>query len=327
MALTILGPGDAPVAGAFNCALINNMPDLAFAATERQFTRLLSRAARRVPLQVRRYSMPGIARSPAVVGRLASDYFPLDHLWSFGADAVMVTGSEPLAARIQDEPYWETMVELLDWSEHHTGTVVASCLAAHAALQHFDGLERVRLPVKRSGLYEQTVAAGHALTAGLPRTTVLPHSRHNDVPSAGLLDHGYDLLMASEQTGWSVASTERHGCRVVLIQGHPEYDADTLLREYRRDLGRFVRGERPDIPTIPAGYLAGRDAERVAAFAASAEAAAEATTTTHTPPDIDAFPFDAIASRLRAPWQRPALGLFDHWISDAGARRLAAASG
>jgi homoserine O-succinyltransferase/O-acetyltransferase len=27
----------------------------------------------------------------------------------------------------------------------------------------------------------------------------------------------------------------------VLLQGHPEYDSATLLREYRRDVGRFLR--------------------------------------------------------------------------------------
>ena len=29
----------------------------------------------------------------------------------------------------------------------------------------------------------------------------------------------------------------------VFFQGHPEYESDTLLREYRRDMGRYFRGE------------------------------------------------------------------------------------
>ncbi len=41
----------------------------------------------------------------------------------------------------------------------------------------------------------------------------------------------------------------------VFLQGHPEYDADTLAREYRRDVGRFLAGERADAPAPPAGLL------------------------------------------------------------------------
>src|SRR5439155_887918 len=41
----------------------------------------------------------------------------------------------------------------------------------------------------------------------------------------------------------------------VFFQGHPEYDAVTLLLEYRRDLGRYLRGERDAHPAMPKGYL------------------------------------------------------------------------
>jgi homoserine O-succinyltransferase len=41
----------------------------------------------------------------------------------------------------------------------------------------------------------------------------------------------------------------------VFFQGHPEYEADTLLREYRRDAGRYLRGESDNYPLIPNGYF------------------------------------------------------------------------
>ena len=34
----------------------------------------------------------------------------------------------------------------------------------------------------------------------------------------------------------------------VHFQGHPEYGAQTLLKEYRRDIKRFLRAERETIP-------------------------------------------------------------------------------
>ena len=33
------------------------------------------------------------------------------------------------------------------------------------------------------------------------------------------------------------------GSQFVFLQGHPEYDANSLAREYRRDMDRYMRGE------------------------------------------------------------------------------------
>jgi len=41
----------------------------------------------------------------------------------------------------------------------------------------------------------------------------------------------------------------------VFFQGHPEYDSDTLLREYRRDVCRYMKSEVTTYPSIPAGYF------------------------------------------------------------------------
>ena len=48
---------------------------------------------------------------------------------------------------------------------------------------------------------------------------------------------------------------ERDRSLFVFFQGHPEYDTDTLAREYRRDVGRFLRGERDNFPATPRGYF------------------------------------------------------------------------
>ena len=41
----------------------------------------------------------------------------------------------------------------------------------------------------------------------------------------------------------------------VFFQGHPEYEANTLLLEYRRDIRRFLRRERDTYPPMPQGYF------------------------------------------------------------------------
>ena len=51
------------------------------------------------------------------------------------------------------------------------------------------------------------------------------------------------------------AFAKQDGSFFLFFQGHPEYEADTLLREYRRDVGRFLGGEREDYPAMPLGYF------------------------------------------------------------------------
>ena len=40
-----------------------------------------------------------------------------------------------------------------------------------------------------------------------------------------------------------------------FFQSHPEYQSDTLLMEYRRDVIRFLRGETGTYPNVPQGYF------------------------------------------------------------------------
>ena len=58
----------------------------------------------------------------------------------------------------------------------------------------------------------------------------------------------------------------------LFFQGHPEYEAGTLLREYRRDIGRFLRGERETYPSMPQGYFSKQAVEALDAFGTRAVA-------------------------------------------------------
>ena len=144
-------------------------------------------------------------------------------------DALIVTGTEPRTRHLDAEPYWDTLVELITWAEGATVSTVLSCLAAHAALSIFDGIERQRLPNKCSGIFDNSVVHPHPLLAGLPRHVPVPHSRLNDVPTALVEASGYSTLLRGADAGWTVAGERRGNCLFVLCQGHLEYGTDTLL--------------------------------------------------------------------------------------------------
>ena len=41
----------------------------------------------------------------------------------------------------------------------------------------------------------------------------------------------------------------------MFFQGHPEYDANSLLKEYKREVLRFMDGETDSYPPFPENYF------------------------------------------------------------------------
>jgi homoserine O-succinyltransferase/O-acetyltransferase len=150
------------------CAFINNMPDGAFDATERQFLSLLDEASNGQEIQVRRFSMPGVPRGPETSVRIDDQYLPFPSLFSSTPELLIVTGSNPIEVNIEDEPYWSDLVDVLSWARERVPTALLSCLSAHAATTIFDGVERTRLPEKRTGVFSHQVTQNHVLTRSPP---------------------------------------------------------------------------------------------------------------------------------------------------------------
>jgi homoserine O-succinyltransferase len=295
------------------------MPDSAFARTEAQFLELLDAGARRASLavDVTRYTMPGVARSPETAAEVAARYSPVEQVWDRRPDALVVTGAEPVAADLADEAFYADLAELFATAVGSGRAVLASCLAAHAALAALDGVRRVRRASKLTGLYVHDVASGHRLTDGLPGTLAVPHSRVNDVDSAVIRRAGYEVLIGSRDAGWCAASRSLGTADLLLVQGDLEYEASTLLREYRRDAARYLTGARPDRPVLPAGCVAPDDVAALEAFHASIVSGGP-------DPDLLAqLPFDRMAGRALQPWRDGAVQLYANWIDGLGQQSAA----
>src|SRR5579859_6408046 len=152
-----------PAGTALVVGLVNNMPDAALESTEAQFSGLLRAAASDRAVQLRLTSFPELPRGTEARARIARHYWPIEKLLDERPDALIVTGTEPIAARLREEPYWPRLAALLEWAEAHTVASIWSCLAAHAAVDHFDGIARRRLQEKRCGVYSHSLLGGHRL--------------------------------------------------------------------------------------------------------------------------------------------------------------------
>ena len=125
----------------------------------------------------------------------------LEDLYRDPPDALVVTGTEPLMNELTDERYWEALATLLHWAETTVPSTLLSCLAAHGALRALDQTDRVRLSVKRSGVYPQAVNQSHPFGRGLGAVAAFPHSRWNTVPGEVVRSLGYDVVVGTTAGG------------------------------------------------------------------------------------------------------------------------------
>ena len=207
--------------GELTIGLINNMPDPALKATERQFMKLLQAAAGPRRIRFHCFSLPSVKRSPEAKWHVESEYSDLSDLERGKFDGLIVTGAEPIAPELDQEPYWRDLTNLIDWAKSNTRSTIWSCLAAHAAVLHLDGIERRRLPAKCHGVFDCDVVTSDSLTRAAPAPFKVSHSRLNEIAENDLVQAGYQVLTRSAQAGVDVF-VRQYASRFVFFQVHPE---------------------------------------------------------------------------------------------------------
>jgi homoserine O-succinyltransferase len=210
--------------------LVNNMPDTALQATERQFTRLLEAAAGDHLIHLHCFSLPSVTRSQPAKGRVDQQYTDIAELGRLHIDGLIVTGAEPNAATLPEEPFWRELTGIVDWAKTNTRSTIWSCLAAHAAVLHLDGIERQRLTTKCSGVYDCAKVTDHWLTRDIASPVRVAHSRLNTLRHDDLVARGYQVLTESVA---AAGISARHHPIPVRRAGYLSGLPDRLFR--RRD--------------------------------------------------------------------------------------------
>ena len=284
--------------------LVNNMPDRVLAATERQFRDVLQAAFPDRDVDLQLFQIAGIKRHPEVLEAMASRYRPAEAIADAGLCALVVTGAKAGDGPLKQSPYWPGFARLVDLTQSLRLSTLWSCLAAHAAVERLDGIERRALGEKCSGFYSCSPQRSHPLLQGVEQDWRIPHSRYNGVSGAELSANGYEILTGSNEIGPDVFIKPGPPL-FVFCQGHPEYDRDSLLQEYKRDVRAYAHGARARAPAPPAGPL---DAEMERSFVRLSEAAAAR----QSPEDMATA---ELALAERPPEWRPfTVGLYRNWI-------------
>lgn len=305
------GAACATPAEQLNIAFINNMPDAALEDTELQFFDLLDDASGDLPIYLKLYSLTGIPRTDRGHRHLNSFYWNLDELWQNQVDGVIVTGTEPRQPNLQDEPYWSVLAEVFDWAERNTISTVLSCLAAHASVLHSDGISRHRLPDKQFGVFAFAKSASHELLSGTEEQVRFSHSRWNEVQARALGDAGYLVLTQSSDGGVDTFVKKKKKSLFVHFQGHPEYGAETLLKEYKRDIKRFLRKERETYPSMPRSYFDAAGEKLVTVFR---QALLTGSVSDKPEELMEGFPEAALVATLQRTWHLAARTIYRNWL-------------
>jgi homoserine O-succinyltransferase len=282
------------------------MPDSALEDTEIQFFDLLDAAAGDIPVVLSLHSLVGVPRGERGQQHVGNFYRDADELLDGQFDGIIMTGTEPRQPNLRDEPYWSALTNVLDWAESNTVSTVLSCLAAHAGVLHSDGIERCPLNDKQFGVFDFGKAANHELSTGAGERVRFPHSRWNEVRADALAACGYTVLTQSVEGGVDSFVKKKKRSLFVHFQGHPEYGAETLLKEYRRDIKRFLRRERETYPSMPTGYFDSQTARLMNDFR-------DAALSDRREERIEDFP-EAFAGTLQKTWHSSATAIYGNWL-------------
>lgn len=291
--------GDATV----EIALVNNMPENAAEATVGQFERLLRRAGQGIAYRLRCYALP---QSDVARCSTSSTHEAIEALYARGADALVVTGAEPRAERLADEPFWADFSRLVHWARTHTLGSLWSCLAAHGAVEILDGVVRRRQDQKISGVFACRATPDDWATQGAPEEILVPHSRYNGLFGEELISNGYTISSQSPTVGVD-SFWRREPSLFLFTQGHPEYTENTLANEFRRDALRFLKGTSGTFPRLPDNYFSEAAQEEIALLRSVPEAR---------DPSCFLERFDMILKQNppRANWFNDAERLYGNWL-------------
>ena len=234
--------------------LYNMMPDAALEATERQFLRLIGSSNQIAQFFVHLFSPKSIKRTDKMKNHVNEYYQDLEQFKNQGLDALIITGANPSEKNIEDEVFWDEFTDLVSWAHDHVTSTICSCLATHAIFKLFYQEERILQSKKVWGVFShQLQNKDHPLVRNINTKFDTPHSHHYSISTEQAEKHGVIVLVTSEEAGLHIATTKDF--RFVFTQGHPEYDTQSLLKEYKREYNRFHAGVRKDYPPLPKNYF------------------------------------------------------------------------
>lgn len=225
-----------------NVLILNLMPTKI--VTEIQMLRKLSNT----PLQVQVEFLQTASYQPRHVdaNHLESFYTTFDQVKDRKFDGMIITGAPLDFIQFEDVDYWEELCKIMEWTKTHVHSTLHSCWGAFAGLYYHYGIPKYDRDTKLFGVFPHTMEKRTSpLFRGMDDVFYAPHSRatffhDEDIRKVPELEP----MAVSEQAGISIIKTE--DSHQFFMTCHPEYDADTLAKEYYRDVEKGLEIALPE---------------------------------------------------------------------------------
>ncbi|MDD7353906.1 MAG: homoserine O-succinyltransferase [Oscillospiraceae bacterium] len=208
--------------------------------TETQLSRLLGNSPLQVEIELihtRSHESKNTSQA-----HMLSFYKVFDDIKNETFDGMIITGAPVEHLEFEEVEYWDELCEIMEWSKTHVWSTFHICWGAQAALYYHYGIKKYKLDKKLFGVFKHKADYKRAiLLRGFDDEFYVPHSRHTTVKREDVEKiPELKILASSDEAGLYAVMTPQG--RQIFITGHSEYDGDTLMHEYLRDvtLGRDI---------------------------------------------------------------------------------------
>ncbi|MFC1641634.1 homoserine O-succinyltransferase [Myxococcota bacterium] len=157
-------------------------------------------------------------------------------------DGLILTGAPVEEMPFEHVHYWDELAHILAYARRNVASTLGICWGG-LALAKLVGIEKVMLPQKLFGVFQnRNLERDHGITGDTDDVFWCPQSRHSGVADDAVEDASsrgiVRRLAHSAVTGYTIFESADQ--RFLIHLGHPEYEPERLVHEYRRDveLGR-----------------------------------------------------------------------------------------
>ena len=211
--------------------------------TETQLSRLLGNSPLQVEIELictKSHNSKNV--SP---GHLQTFYKHFEEVKDNKYDGMIITGAPVEHLPFEEVDYWDELCEIMEWSKKAVHSTFHICWGAQAALYYHFGIKKHSLDEKLFGVFRHTVERKSSiLFRGFDDAFNIPHSRYTTVYRQDIENEPeLRILASSDEAGIFAVSTDNG--RQIFITGHPEYDSDTLKKEYLRDKEAGLGTKKP----------------------------------------------------------------------------------
>jgi len=277
----------------------NLMPDAAMQATERQWFRLIGESNRVAQIYIHPFTLPAVERDAEATAYAQEHYENIEDIKSRGLDALIITGANlPISELFDCTDKWNALKEVYDWANENVVSTISSCFASHAYMAFHHNIRPTKFDNKILGVYPfRVLDRTHPLIRGMNTKMDICNSRYHNIPKKDYTDVGMSPLIEGKDIGVDFILSP-DGLRNICIQGHPEYDLVSLLKEHRRDI-LLAKDNGQELPDAPVHYLPAEAQELVKKYLSG---------------KIHDFPEKEIEALIDNTWTDSARSFMANWI-------------